>query len=159
MNPEHPVTRGTAQNPDIFFQAKESANKFYDVVPGVVQKYMDEITKVTGREYKLFNYYGAEDAERVIVAMGSVVETAEETVDYLMAQGEKVGLLKVRLYRPFATEAFLAAMPKTVKKIAVLDRTKEPGSLGEATLLGRSIRILRNRECASDRWRTLRFGF
>ena len=135
LNPEHPVTRGTAQNPDIFFQAKESANKFYDVVPGVVQKYMDEITKVTGREYKLFNYYGAEDAERVIVAMGSVVETAEETVDYLMAQGEKVGLLKVRLYRPFAKEAFVAAMPKTAKKIAVLDRTKEPGSLGEPLYL------------------------
>jgi pyruvate-ferredoxin/flavodoxin oxidoreductase len=135
LNPEHPVTRGTAQNPDIFFQAKESANKFYDVVPAAVQKYMDEISKVTGRSYSLFNYYGAEDAERVIVAMGSVTETAEETVDYLMAKGEKVGLLKVRLYRPFAAEAFLAAMPKTATKIAVLDRTKEPGSLGEPLYL------------------------
>ena len=131
LNPEHPVTRGTAQNPDIFFQAREASNKFYNAVPAVVVDYMNEISKITGREYKPFNYYGAEDAERIIIAMGSVVETAEETVDYLMKKGEKVGLIKVRLYRPFAPEYFFDVLPKTVKKIAVLDRTKEPGSIGE----------------------------
>jgi pyruvate-ferredoxin/flavodoxin oxidoreductase len=131
LNPERPVTRGTAQNPDIFFQAKEAANPFYLAIPEIVEEYMAEISKLTGRNYKLFNYYGHPEAERVIVAMGSVCETIEETVDYLMAQGEKVGVLKVHLFRPFSMKHFLAEMPKTVKKIAVLDRTKEPGSLGE----------------------------
>jgi len=131
LNPEHPVTRGTAQNPDIFFQAKEAANPFYLAIPQVVEEYMNEINKLTGRNYKLFNYYGHPEAERVIVAMGSVCETIEETVDYLVAQGEKVGVLRVHLFRPFSIKHFLAEMPKTVKKIAVLDRTKEPGSLGE----------------------------
>ncbi|MBN2897993.1 MAG: pyruvate:ferredoxin (flavodoxin) oxidoreductase [Clostridia bacterium] len=131
LNPEHPVTRGTAQNPDIFFQARESANKYYDAVPEIVVNYMNEISKLTGREYKPFNYYGAPDAERIIVAMGSVVEAVEETIDYLTAKGEKVGLVKVRLYRPFAPKYFFDVLPKTVKTIAVLDRTKEPGSIGE----------------------------
>jgi len=131
LNPEHPVTRGTAQNPDIFFQARESSNKFYQAIPDVVADYMAEISKITGRDYKPFNYYGAEDAEYVIVAMGSVIETAEETVEYLLSKGEKVGLIKVRLYRPFSEKYFFDVLPETVKKIAVLDRTKEPGSLGE----------------------------
>jgi len=131
LNPEHPVTRGTAQNPDIFFQAKEASNVFYKDIPDVVADYMKEISKLTGREYKPFNYYGAEDAENIIVAMGSVVETIEETIDYLQEKGEKVGLIKVRLYRPFSEKYFFDVLPKTVKKIAVLDRTKEPGSLGE----------------------------
>ena len=131
LNPEHPVTRGTAQNPDIFFQARESSNRFYDAIPDIVNDYMEEISKITGRDYKPFNYYGAEDAERVIIAMGSVIETAEETVDYLLSKGEKVGLIKVRLYRPFSPKYFLNVLPKTVKKISVLDRTKEPGALGE----------------------------
>lgn len=135
LNPERPVTRGTAQNPDIFFQAKEAANKFYDAVPDVVNDYMVEISKITGRDYKPFNYYGAPDADRVIVAMGSVVETIEETIDYLMAKGEKVGLLKVRLYRPFSAKYFFDVMPKSATKIAVLDRTKEPGALGEPLFL------------------------
>ncbi len=131
LNPEHPVTRGTAQNPDIFFQAKESSNKFYQDVPDMVADYMEEISKITGRTYKPFNYYGASDAEYVIVAMGSVTETIEETVEYLQAKGEKVGVVKVHLYRPFSEKYFFNVLPKTVKKIAVLDRTKEPGSLGE----------------------------
>jgi pyruvate-ferredoxin/flavodoxin oxidoreductase len=131
LNPEHPVTRGTAQNPDIFFQAKEASNVFYQEVPDVVANYMDEISKLTGREYKPFNYYGAEDAENIIVAMGSVVETIEETIDHLMANGEKIGLIKVHLYRPFSEKYFFDVLPSTVKKIATLDRTKEPGSLGE----------------------------
>ncbi|WIF95743.1 pyruvate:ferredoxin (flavodoxin) oxidoreductase [Caminicella sporogenes] len=131
LNPEHPVTRGTAQNPDIFFQARESSNKFYNEVPDVVANYMAEISKITGRDYKPFNYYGAEDAEYVIVAMGSVIETAEETINYLLSKGEKVGLIKVRLYRPFSAKYFFDVLPSTVKRIAVLDRTKEPGSLGE----------------------------
>jgi len=131
LNPEHPVTRGTAQNPDIFFQARESSNRYYDAVPDMVNEYMQEISKITGREYKPFNYYGAEDAEYIIVAMGSVTETIEETIDYLVAKGEKVGLIKVHLYRPFSPKYILNVMPKTVKKIVVLDRTKEPGSLGE----------------------------
>lgn len=135
LNPEHPVTRGTAQNPDIFFQAREAGNKFYDAVPEIVVDYMKEISKLTGRDYKPFNYYGAPDAERIIVAMGSVVDTIEETVDYLNAQGEKVGLIKVRLYRPFAPKYFFDVLPSTVKKIAVLDRTKEPGSIGEPLYL------------------------
>lgn len=131
LNPEHPVTRGTAQNPDIYFQAKESSNKFHESVPDIVANYMDEISKITGRDYKPFNYYGAEDAERVIIAMGSVTDTIEETIDYLVSKGEKVGLIKVRLYRPFSPKYLLNVMPKTVKKIAVLDRTKESGSDGE----------------------------
>ncbi|MCX7950755.1 MAG: pyruvate:ferredoxin (flavodoxin) oxidoreductase, partial [Clostridiales bacterium] len=131
LRPENPVTRGTAQNPDIYFQGREASNKFYNAVPEIVEKYMDEINKLTGRDYKLFNYYGAQDAERVIVAMGSVCETIESVVDYLNTKGEKVGLLKVRLFRPFSIKHFLNAMPKTVKYVAVLDRTKEPGSLGE----------------------------
>lgn len=135
LNPENPVTRGTAQNPDIFFQAKEASNKFYTAIPGIVEDYMKEISKVTGRTYNLFDYYGAPDADRVIVAMGSVTQTIEETIDYLNARGEKVGLIKVRLYRPFAPEYMMKVLPKTVKKIAVLDRTKEPGSLGEPLYL------------------------
>jgi len=131
LNPEHPVIRGTAQNPDIYFQAKESANRFYEVVPDVVAEYMKEISKLTGREYKPFNYYGAPDAEHVIIAMGSVTDTAEETVDYLLSKGEKVGLIKVHLYRPFSAKYFFDVLPKTVKRIAVLDRSKEPGALGE----------------------------
>lgn len=135
LNPEHPVTRGTAQNPDIFFQAKEASNKFYDVVPDMVNDYMKEMSKLTGREYKPFNYYGALDADRIIVAIGSVTETAREVIDYLNAKGEKVGLVIVHLYRPFSSKYFFDVLPKTVKKIAVLDRTKEPGSVGEPLYL------------------------
>jgi pyruvate-ferredoxin/flavodoxin oxidoreductase len=131
LNPERPVLRGSAQNPDIFFQAREAANKFYQAIPAIVEEYMAEISKLTGRKYGLFNYYGAPDADRVIIAMGSVCDTIEETVDYLMSKGEKVGAVKVHLYRPFSVEHFLSAVPATAKKIAVLDRTKEPGSLGE----------------------------
>ncbi|OPJ60854.1 pyruvate:ferredoxin (flavodoxin) oxidoreductase [Clostridium oryzae] len=135
LNPDHPVTRGTAQNADIYFQERESVNKFYDELPDVVEDYMAEITKLTGREYHCFDYYGAPDADRVIVAMGSVTDVAEETVDYLNAHGQKVGVVKVRLFRPFSNEKLLAAIPKTVKKIAVLDKTKEPGSAGEPLYL------------------------
>lgn len=135
LNPERPVTRGTAQNPDIFFQAREASNPYYLAIPEIVENYMAEISKLTGREYHLFNYYGDPEAERVIVAMGSICETIDETVDYLMDKGEKVGVLKVHLYRPFSIEHFLSQMPKTVKKIAVLDRTKEPGALGEPLYL------------------------
>ncbi|WP_426349104.1 pyruvate:ferredoxin (flavodoxin) oxidoreductase [Alloiococcus sp. CFN-8] len=135
LNPDHPVTRGTAQNPDVYFQEREVSNKYYERVPEIVQGYMNEISKITGRTYNLFDYYGAQDAEYVIVAMGSVTDLIEETVDYLMSKGEKVGLVKVRLYRPFSTESFLKAFPSTVKKIAVLDRTKEPGSAGEPLYL------------------------
>ena len=131
LNPEHPVLRGTAQNADIYFQGREASNRFYDAIPSVVEEYLKEISRITGRTYNLFNYYGAEDADRLIIAMGSVCETIEETIDYLTAKGEKVGLLKVHLYRPFVAEKMLEAIPKTVKKIAVLDRTKEPGALGE----------------------------
>jgi len=135
LNPEHPVLRGTAQNSDIYFQGREVANKYYEAVPDIVADYMKEITKITGREYKPFNYYGAKDATKVIVAMGSVCETIEETVDYLMAKGEKVGVIKVHLYRPFSAKYFFDVLPETVEKIAVLDRTKEPGSLGEPLYL------------------------
>ncbi len=131
LNPEHPCTRGTAQNPDIFFQAREACNPYYDATPAVVEEYMAEISKLTGRDYKLFNYYGAPDAEKVIVAMGSICDTIAGTIDYLAAKGEKVGLVNVHLFRPFVPEKLLEAIPATVKKIAVLDRTKEPGSLGE----------------------------
>ncbi len=135
LNPERPVTRGTAQNPDIFFQARESANQYYERVPKIVVDYMNKISEVTGREYKPFVYYGAADAERVIFAMGSVCETIEETVDYLQAKGEKVGLVKVHLYRPFVPRLIFDVLPKTVKRIAVLDRTKEPGGIGEPLYL------------------------
>ena len=135
LNPEHPVTRGTAQNDDIFFQAREACNKYYDAVPEVVVEYMNKVNAKIGTDYKPFNYYGAEDAEHVIVAMGSVCDCIEEVVDYLNAAGEKVGLLKVRLYRPFVAEYMLSELPKTVKTISVLDRTKEPGSIGEPLYL------------------------
>ncbi|MBR5284321.1 MAG: pyruvate:ferredoxin (flavodoxin) oxidoreductase [Clostridia bacterium] len=131
LNPEHPVQRGTAQNPDIFFQAKEASNNFYNNLPAIVEEYMGKVNEKIGTNYGLYDYYGAEDAEDVIIAMGSVVDTIEEVIDYKMAQGEKVGLLKVRLFRPFVASKFVAALPKTVKRIAVLDRTKEPGSMGE----------------------------
>ena len=135
LNPEHPVSRGTAQNPEIFFQAKEACNKFYDAVPDVVEHYMKEITKVTGREYHPFTYYGAPDAENIIIAMGSVTETIRETIDYLASQGKKVGLVSVHLFRPFSADYFFRVFPKSVKRISVLDRAKEPGSEGEALLL------------------------
>ncbi len=131
LNPEHPVARGTNQNPDVFFQAKEASNKYYEAIPAIVADYMEKIGEATGRKYKLFDYYGHPEAENVIVAMGSVCDTAEETIDYLMKQGKKVGLIKVRLYRPFAPEYLKAVMPASVKRIAVLDRTKEPGALGD----------------------------
>lgn len=135
LNPDHPVTRGTAQNADIYFQEREVSNKYYEAIPEIVEGYMAEMTKITGREYHLFNYYGAPDADRMIIAMGSVCDTIEETIDYLTAKGEKVGLLTVHLYRPFSLDHFFKYIPKTVKKIAVLDRTKEPGSIGEPLFL------------------------
>jgi len=135
LNPEHPVTRGTAQNPDIFFQAREAGNKFYDAVPDMVEAYMQEITKITGRKYHPFTYYGAPDAENIIVAMGSVTETIRETIDYLNAQGKKLGLISVHLYRPFSVKYLFNVLPSTVKRIAVLDRTKEPGANGEPLYL------------------------
>jgi len=135
LNSEHPVVRGTAQNPDIYFQGREASNKFYEKVPDIVAEYMEKIKELTGREYHLFDYYGAKDAEYVIVAMGSVCETIEETIDYLLGLGEKVGLIKVRLYRPFSEKYFMKVIPHTVKRIAVLDRTKEPGSIGEPLYL------------------------
>ena len=135
LNPEHPVTRGTAQNPDIYFQAAEASNKHYEDIVEIAADYMKELSKITGREYKPFNYYGAEDAEDIIVAMGSVTDTVEETVDYLNSNGKKVGLIKVRLYRPFSKKYFFDVYPKTVKRIAVLDRTKEKGALGEPLYL------------------------
>ncbi|MCX6301263.1 MAG: pyruvate:ferredoxin (flavodoxin) oxidoreductase [Bacteroidia bacterium] len=135
LNPEHPVTKGTAQNPDIFFQAKEAINKFYEPVPDIVNSYMAEISKLTGREYKPFTYYGAPDAENIIVAMGSITETTKEVIDFLRAKGEKVGLISVHLYRPFSSKYFFNVFPESVKKITVLDRTKEPGALGEPLYL------------------------
>ena len=131
LNPEHPVVRGTAQNPDIFFQARQANQPYYEAVPAVVEDYMKEITKITGREYNLFDYVGASDAEFIIIAMGSVCETIEETLDVLLAKGEKVGLVKVRLYRPWSSEHLRKVIPATVKKIAVLDRTMEPGAEGD----------------------------
>jgi len=131
LNPEHPVTRGTAQNPDIFFQAKEAINPFYEPVADIVNSYMSEISKLTGREYKPFTYYGAPDAERIVIAMGSITDTTKETIDYLLDKGEKVGLISVHLYRPFSAKYFFDVLPKSVKKISVLDRTKEPGAPGE----------------------------
>ena len=135
LNPEHPVLRGSAQNPDIFFQAREASNPYYEAVPGIVEEYMDKVNKKIGTNYQLFNYYGAPDAEHVIVAMGSVCDTIEEVIDYKLAQGEKVGLVKVRLYRPFVAQKFADAIPQSVKTISVLDRTKEPGALGEPLYL------------------------
>ncbi len=135
LNPNHPCQRGSAQNPDIFFQAREAVNAAYDDMPAIVQEYMDKINAKIGTDYKLFNYYGAPDAEKVIVAMGSVCDTIEETIDYLLKAGEKVGVVKVRLYRPFDAAALVAAIPETVKQITVLDRTKEPGALGEPLYL------------------------
>ena len=135
LNPEHPVLRGTAQNGDIFFQAREACNKFYDALPAVVEDYMGKVNAKLGTNYGLFNYYGAPDADNVIVAMGSVCDTIEETIDYLNANGKKVGLIKVRLYRPFSAAHLIAAIPETAKVISVLDRTKEPGSLGEPLYL------------------------
>ena len=131
LNPNQPVTRGTAQNPDVYFQSREAANSFYEAVPDIVARYMGEISELTGRSYLPFNYYGHEQADRVIIAMGSVCDTIKETVDYLNAQGNRVGVISVHLYRPFSAKYFLRVMPKSVKNIAVLDRTKEPGALGE----------------------------
>ncbi len=135
LNPEHPVVRGTAQNPDIYFQGREAANKFYDKAPDIVENCMQEIKNITGREYHPFDYYGDKEAENIIIAMGSVCDTVSETIDYLIGKGEKVGLIKVHLYRPFSSKYFFNVLPNTVKKIAVLDRTKEPGSLGEPLYL------------------------
>ena len=135
LSPDAPVTRGTAQNADVYFQAREACNQYYDAVPDVVARYMGEISELTGREYRPFDYYGDAEAENIIIAMGSVTETIKETIDYLAAQGKKVGLMTVRLYRPFSTKYFMKALPKSVRRIAVLDRTKEPGSLGEPLFL------------------------
>jgi pyruvate-ferredoxin/flavodoxin oxidoreductase len=136
LNPDRPFIRGTAQNPDVYFQGRETVNKFYDACPDIVQNAMDEFAKITGRKYKLFDYYGAPDAKCVIIMMGSGAEAAEETVEYLSEKNEeKIGLVKVRLYRPFSVKHLLAALPKTVEKIAILDRTKEPGALGEPLYL------------------------
>ena len=135
LNPEHPAARGSHENGDVFFQHREACNGFYDALPAVVEKYMKKVNEKLGTNYDLFNYYGAEDADRVIIAMGSICDVAEEVIDYLTAKGEKVGLIKVRLYRPWSSQAILKVLPKTAKKIAVLDRTKEPGSLGEPLYL------------------------
>ena len=135
LNPNHPCQRGSAQNPDIFFQAREACNPYYDALPAIVQEYMDKVNAKIGTDYKLFNYYGAPDAEKVIIAMGSVCDTIEETIDYLLAAGEKVGVVKVRLYRPFCADALVETIPETAKLITVLDRTKEPGALGEPLYL------------------------
>ena len=131
MSPERPITRGTAENPETFFTHREACNPYYDAVPEVVEKYLGELSKITGREYHLFSYYGAEDADRMIILMGSATDAAREAIDYLNANGQKVGMISVHLYRPFSVKHLLAAVPKTVKKIAVLDRTKEPGATGE----------------------------
>ncbi len=159
LNPDHPVTRGTAQNPDIFFQAKESINKFYEPIPDIVNSYMAEITKLTGREYKPFNYYGAPDAENIIVAMGSVTETTKETIDYLLEKGEKVGLISVHLYRPFSSKYFFNVFPKSVKKITVLDRTKEPGANGEPLYLDVKEMFYDRAGKTSDSWWPFRTKF
>src|SRR5690606_14743155 len=135
LNPAHPKTRGTAQNDDIYFQTRTLQASQYDAIPDIVNDYMQEISKVTGRQYAPFNYYGDPEATDVIVAMGSVVETAKETIDYLVRQGRKVGMVSVHLFRPFSEKYFFAAMPKTVKRIAVMDRTIEPGSTGEPLYL------------------------
>src|SRR5262249_39370191 len=131
LSPDHPVLRGTAQNPDVFFQMRETASPFYAACPEITQRVMDKFAQVVGRSYRLFDYVGAPDADRVLVMMGSGAETAQETIEHLNAHGEKLGLLKVRLFRPFSVQHFLKALPATVRKISVLDRTKEPGSAGE----------------------------
>lgn len=135
LNPEHPVLRGSAENGDIFFQHREACNQYYEALPAIVEDYMNKVNEKIGTDYKLFNYYGAPDADRVIVAMGSICDVAEEVIDYMNANGEKVGLIKVRLYRPFCGEKLVAAIPSTCKKIAVLDRTKEPGAIGDPLYL------------------------
>ena len=135
LNPDAPVARGMAENPDVFFQHREASNKYYEAVPEIVEEYLKEISKITGRNYGLFDYYGDPEAENVIIAMGSVTEAIKETIDYLTKQGKKVGLVSVHLYRPFSAKHFLAAVPKTAKRIAVLDRTKEPGANGEPLYL------------------------
>lgn len=135
LNPSAPVARGMAENPDVYFQHRESCNKYYDAVPAIVEEYMNELSAITGRKYGLFDYYGAEDADRVVIAMGSVTEAAREAIDHMMAQGEKVGMVAVHLYRPFSARHFLASVPETAKRIAVLDRTKEPGATGEPLYL------------------------
>ena len=135
LNPEHPVTRGLAQNPDIYFQTREAANKFYEPIPDQVAAYMKEISKLTGREYKPFTYYGAKDAENIVIAMGSITETLKEVVDHLIGKGEKVGVISVHLYRPFSAKYFMDVLPRSVKRIAVLDRTKEQGANGEPLYL------------------------
>jgi pyruvate-ferredoxin/flavodoxin oxidoreductase len=135
LNPEHPVTRGTAQNPDIYFQGREAANKYYDQIPEIVEEAMNKVNTMIGTDYKLFNYYGAQDADRVIITMGSMCEAAEETIDYLTSKGEKVGMVSVHLYRPFSIKHFMDVIPKSAKKVAVLDRTKEPGATGEPLYL------------------------
>ena len=135
LSPERPVARGMAENPETFFAHREASNKYYAAIPGIVEKYMKEVSRITGREYKLFSYYGAEDATDVIICMGSVTEAAREAIDHLMAQGRKVGLISVHLYRPFSKKHLFAALPKTCKRIAVLDRTKEPGAEGEPLYL------------------------
>ena len=157
LNPNHPCQRGSAQNPDIFFQAREACNPYYDALPAIVQEYMDKVNEKIGTDYKLFNYYGAADAEHVIIAMGSVCDTIEETIDYLVAAGKKVGVVKVRLYRPFSAEALINAIPETVKQISVLDRTKEPGSLGEPLYLD-VVAALKGRKFESTPVFTGRYG-
>lgn len=135
LTPERPVTRGTAENPETFFTHREACNKYYDAIPDVVEHYLGEISKITGREYHNFNYYGAADAENIIILMGSATEAAREAIDHLVSEGKKVGMVAVHLYRPFSVEYLMKAVPKTVKKIAVLDRTKEPGAEGEPLYL------------------------
>ena len=135
LTPDAPVVRGTAQNPDVFFQAREASNPFHQAVPGLVQEVMDELAARTGRAYRLVDYHGAADAERVIIAMGSATGAIEETVDRLNAEGERVGLLRIRLFQPFPAEQIMAALPPSVRAIAVLDRTKEPGAIGEPLYL------------------------
>ena len=157
LNPNHPCQRGSAQNPDIFFQAREACNPYYDALPAVVQEYMDKVNEKIGTDYKLFNYYGAPDAEHIIVAMGSVNDTIEETIDYLMAAGKKVGVVKVRLYRPFCAQALIDVIPDTVKQISVLDRTKEPGALGEPLYLD-VVAALRDSKFSNVKIFTGRYG-
>ncbi len=156
LNPEHPVTRGTAQNPDIFFQAKESINRFYEPIPDIVNNYMGEISKLTGREYKPFTYYGDPQAENIIVAMGSVTETIKETIDYLRERGEKIGLITVHLYRPFSSKYFFDVFPASVKRISVLDRTKEPGAEGEPLYLDVRSMFYESTYEAPYTWRQIR---
>ena len=157
LNPNHPCQRGSAQNPDIFFQAREACNPYYDALPAIVQEYMDKVNAKIGTDYKLFNYYGAADAEHVVIAMGSVNDTIEETIDYLTAAGKTVGVVKVRLYRPFSAEALLSAIPETVKYITVMDRTKEPGALGEPLYLD-VVAALRDSKFADAKVFSCRYG-